>query len=338
MGNTVVDFTPEDKEPKRRSLNRLLTLLNQNSPDTTKVEPKSSNKNMLKNKNRTLHEIQGDFYSLVDEDQDLRKFLGTSSATEDNSLVSSLRAELLQELYQLVEVVLIDSHDRNGNPLPKDLLEKRLADTLNPKNSNQDNSAQLRIIDNFLSEKENKAHLKAAIRLIKPFFFAICSERLESEAARILGGFRISENANRALEQFLFFKHYGGNLRENQALQRYLTRHPMRHKLELLDQQRPESSAKQARRDLLDVLGIGIDSNDASVSLDDREKKMTENVRQHQRKHSRFISYSEYPEEAFAKLRKQQLEDKLKTPFDQNAPADGGVPEEDVLALGNLQW
>jgi hypothetical protein len=130
----------------------------------------------------------------------------------------------------------------------------------------------LRIIDNFLSEKENKANLKAAIRLVKPFFFAICSERLESEAARILEGFRISENANQALEQFLFLKHYSGNLSDDQALQRYLAHHPMRDKLELQDKQRPESSAKQARRDLLDVLGIGIDSNDTSVSLDDREK------------------------------------------------------------------
>ena len=141
VGNTVVEFTPEDKEPKRRSLNRLLTLLNQNSPETTRSEPKSLNKSMLKNKNRTLNEIKKDFHSLVDKDQDLRKFLGTSSATEDNGLVSSFRAELLQELFQLVEVVLIDSNDRNGNPLSKDLLERRLAETLSPKNSNQDNSA-----------------------------------------------------------------------------------------------------------------------------------------------------------------------------------------------------
>ena len=141
VGNTVVEFTPEDKEPKRRSLNRLLTLLSQNSPETTQSEPKSLNKSMLKNKNRTLNEIKKDFHSLVDKDQDLRKFLGTSSATEDNGLVSSFRAELLQELFQLVEVVLIDSNDRNGNPLSKDLLERRLAETLSPKNSNQDNSA-----------------------------------------------------------------------------------------------------------------------------------------------------------------------------------------------------
>ena len=40
VGNTVVDFAPEGKEPKRQSLNRLLTLLNEQSPDTPAAAPK----------------------------------------------------------------------------------------------------------------------------------------------------------------------------------------------------------------------------------------------------------------------------------------------------------
>ena len=76
-------------------------------------------------------------------------------------------------MFQLVEVVLIKSNNNDLN-ISKELLEKRLAETMNPKNIGKDKSAQLRIIDNFLSEKENKANLREAINLVKPFFFSVC--------------------------------------------------------------------------------------------------------------------------------------------------------------------
>jgi hypothetical protein len=42
--------------------------------------------------------------------------------------------------------------------------------------------------------------------------------------------------------------------------------------MELLEKQKPEASRKQAERDLLDVLGIGIDTAEATTSIDEREK------------------------------------------------------------------
>ena len=95
VGNTVVEFAPENKEPKRKSLNRLLTLLNQQSPETIAPEPKQQRKSMLKNKNRTLNEVKKDFFSLIDQDKDLKNLFGTTGESKDNKLVNSFRDELL---------------------------------------------------------------------------------------------------------------------------------------------------------------------------------------------------------------------------------------------------
>ena len=85
--------------------------------------------------------------------------------------------------------MILEKGNERGVGLTKDLLEKRLQDILSPTNASRDKTAQLRIIDSFLSENNSKRLIKQAIELVKPFFFNICVERMESEAGKLLRAF-----------------------------------------------------------------------------------------------------------------------------------------------------
>ena len=105
------------------------------------------------------------------------------------------------------------------------------------------------------------------------------------------------------MEQFIFLENYNGKLSDHEALQRYVGSHPILDKQDLFNKQNPEKGHEQAQRDVLNVLGIGIDSQEGDLST--REQQLTENVRQHQREHNEFNQMNQYPQEAVANLRKQ---------------------------------
>ena len=75
-------------------------------------------------------------------------------------------------------------------------MEKRLASLLGPK-KNHEKTASLKLVDDFLSDKTGKTTLKAAVDIVKPFFFAICQEKLDEEASKVLSGFNADQGGSR---------------------------------------------------------------------------------------------------------------------------------------------
>lgn len=137
VNNVVKDLTPGAKEPKRRALNRLFVLLNDQAPTPIEVDVLAESKPLIRDQDRSLADVRRDFQKLVDQDSDLTKVFGTVSAAKDNSLVASLRDDLLGELLQLVETVLLESQDGRA-PMQRQLLERRLAESLGTINGPED--------------------------------------------------------------------------------------------------------------------------------------------------------------------------------------------------------
>jgi len=91
-------------------------------------------------------------------------------------------------------------------------MEKRLASLLGPK-KNHEKTASLKLVDDFLSDKTGKTTLKAAVDIVKPFFFAICQEKLDEEASKVLSGFNADQGGSReVLEYYLFSTSHPGEL------------------------------------------------------------------------------------------------------------------------------
>lgn len=98
----------------------------------------------------------------------------------------------------------------------------------------------MRIIDAFLAEKGSKAAIRQAIELVKPFFFGICSERIELEATKLLRAFSAQECGAPALEQYLFHRAHPGKLQGHRAYQDLLSQHDDRDRLQYLEKTTPE--------------------------------------------------------------------------------------------------
>ena len=116
----------------------------------------------------------------MDEDEHLSKLFGTKKSAAANSLVGGFRDDLLNELLQLVEVVLVQKQNETSTgQIDPEVLESRLASVMSPKNSQNDKTSQLQILDAYLAEKHGKDVLAQAIDMVKPFFLSICHEKLE---------------------------------------------------------------------------------------------------------------------------------------------------------------
>jgi len=162
------------------------------------------------------------------------------------------------------------------------LLEKRLAEIVNPTNTSQDRTASLRIIDSFLAKRGDQDALKQAIRIVKPFFLAVYDEKLQHEASRVLqGGFSAHENAGAVLERYLLNLAHPGKLQRSETLRKLARYHDERERIDLEERLSPERSRDFAYRELLSVLGVGVDPQDPSMSLAEREKIISENTKDH---------------------------------------------------------
>ena len=71
LGNTVTEFAPKVNESKRRALDRLLIMLNEEPAEASDVEVKAEARKLSKGKPRALSDIRKDFYSLLDQDGEL---------------------------------------------------------------------------------------------------------------------------------------------------------------------------------------------------------------------------------------------------------------------------
>ena len=138
----------------------------------------------------------------------------------------------------------------------------------------------MRIIDTFLAEEGSKRAIRQAIELVKPFFFSVCSERIELEATKLLEAFSAQDSGALALEQYLFHRAHPGKLQGHRAYQDLVNHHVDRDRLQYLDQANPEKSTQFGYRQLLASLGSGLDSEDPSLSLAEKEDAVTERTRE----------------------------------------------------------
>lgn len=133
----------------------------------------------------------------------------------------------------------------------------------------------MRIIDAFLAEQGSKAAIRQAIELVKPFFFGICSERIELEATKLLRAFSAQECGAPALEQYLFHRAHPGKIQGHQTYQDLLNYHEDTDRLRYLEKTAPEKSSRFGYSQLLATLGSDLHSADPSLSLADKEEAMT---------------------------------------------------------------
>lgn len=150
----------------------------------------------------------------------------------------------------------------------------------------------MRIIDAFLAEKGSKTAIRQAIELVKPFFFGVCSERIELEANKLLQAFSTQESGAIALEQYLFHRAHPGKLQGHRVFQDLVNYHEDRDRLQYLEKAAPEKSAQFGYRQLLASLGSGPDAVDPSLSLAEKEEAMTKNAREQIKVANDFVAWN----------------------------------------------
>lgn len=85
-----------------------------------------------------------------------------SQEITDNPMINKLKQHLLNELYTIIEFVLLNSTSQT-KPLPKDRIQARLLSLANATDAKQSNITSLRIIDSYLNDKNTENLVKEAI-------------------------------------------------------------------------------------------------------------------------------------------------------------------------------
>jgi len=158
--------------------------------------------------------------------------------------------------------------------------------------------------------------LGAAIKVVKPFFLAACSDKLEQEAARVIDGFRGAQTSTAALEYYLLSGVLPGGLNKSEVLQKLHSYHEEEDKLAYLEKAYPTISSSFNHRELLGLVGAGLDSADESLSIEEREKLMEARTRES------VLTMREHTEQAGSSRKRMQeelaakREAALKVPFD----------------------
>jgi len=168
-------------------------------------------------------------------------------------------------LHQLVELVLLASTDPSNDS--QEEMEKRLASLLGPQRL-RERTASLKLVDDFLSDKAGKSTLKAAVEIVKPFFFGICQEKLDEEASKVLSGFNADEGGSReVLEYYLFSTSHPGELKNNAALEKLSPSHALGAQMNFLERAAGEDGLAFQNRMLLQDLGQHLDTADPKASI-----------------------------------------------------------------------
>jgi hypothetical protein len=139
--NKVAGFEQGQKESKHQALRRLMTVINEmpevkDLPSTSQVvSGKSQQQYHLTQSGRSTKDIKRHINRLLEQDPEIAKLIPGENLK--NPLISKFREDSLNELYQLIEFVLINNtNKRQGSALPpKHLLQERLASLTNPSNT-----------------------------------------------------------------------------------------------------------------------------------------------------------------------------------------------------------
>lgn len=134
----------QDKnETKRSALKRLYTMLNEE--DSSKAKGNKPESATAKGGSK----LKNSFADLIDEDPMLSQVFGSKAESHDNSMIKRFRQDMLNELYQLVEVVLIKNQIRDiGNKKDGSAI---LSQLMNAANKN-DRVAKLEMLDQLLND------------------------------------------------------------------------------------------------------------------------------------------------------------------------------------------
>lgn len=175
---------------------------------------------------------------------------------------------------------------------------------------------------------------------MKPFFFSVWGEKLDQETSRVLEGFRAGETSGRALEWFVLCTKLGGPFGNQEAVDRQRGDHWLRAAAGRQGEHDPVRSL--ADRDRLAGLGVHLTrDDDVSADLADRQKGLTDAVRETQRAAALYAEYDSYLETAIEKEHARSREESLGAPYDEKEedPArlfPAGVRHGDLLTLENL--
>lgn len=231
---------------------------------------------------RSLAAVEKDFYKFVESDKELNSIFKMAGEGSENPLIAGLRADLLSQLHQLVELVLLASTDPTRDSA--DDIESRLATLLGPRRVPGLKSASLKLVDGFLADKAGEATLKAAVEVVKPFFFGIVKEKLDEETGKVLAGFNADEGGSReVLEWYLFSKANPGVFESNPVLDKLRPSHARREQMHYLQSAAEDASLAATYRGLLQDLGRNLDTASPTASIKERIAKIMENQKLEQR-------------------------------------------------------
>lgn len=144
-------------------------------------------------------------------------------------------------------------------------------------------TASLKLVDDFLADKVGQATLKAAVEVVKPFFFGICQEKLDEEAGKVLRGFFAEEGGSKeVLEYYLFSTAHPGELQNNATLEKLRPTHYLTEQMHYLQRDVGGESLSHQYRMLLQDLGQHIDTAGPEASVAKRIEEIMANSRTEQ--------------------------------------------------------